>query len=240
MHEHNTTADPARRRGPGPIRIAVVIGASLILLGSAAAALAHRDGRPGVGCWPGGDGRGGSVAGPITITAISGSNLSLKTDDGWTRTIAVTSSTTITKGNDTIAVTELKVGDEIRLAQTKNDDGSYTVTAIRVVLPVVAGTVTAKSGSTITVLETDGTSSTVHTGSGTTYRVPGVTDADLGDITVGMIVIASGTARSDGSLDAATVAAGFGGRGFHGRGGWGGWDVVPDASATPSAETSIS
>ncbi|HLA16677.1 MAG TPA: DUF5666 domain-containing protein [Candidatus Limnocylindrales bacterium] len=233
MREPTTITQPPPRRGLGPIRIAVVVGATLILLGSAAATFAHG----GFGLGGGGGDRGGSIAGPITITAISGSNLSLKTDDGWTRTIAVTSSTAITKGNDTIAVTDLKVGDAIRLGQTKNDDGSYTVTAIHVVLPHVAGTVTAKSGSTITVLETDGTSSTVHTSSATTYRVPGVTDADLGDITVGMIVVASGTERSDGSLDAATVGAGFGGRRFHGRGGW---DLIPDTSPAPSATTSTS
>jgi hypothetical protein len=57
----------------------------------------------------GGVGRG---SGAITITSISGSNLSLKTDDGWTRTITATSTTTITKASATIAVSDLAVGDE--------------------------------------------------------------------------------------------------------------------------------
>ena len=47
-----------------------------------------------------GFGRGGFGFGGITITAISGSNLSLKTEDGWTRTIAVESDTTITGRHD--------------------------------------------------------------------------------------------------------------------------------------------
>jgi hypothetical protein len=230
MQETTTTHHPIARSRPGPIRIAVVIGATLILLGSAAAALAHG----GIGGIGGRNDGYGSVAGPIEITAVSGSSVSLKTADGWTRTIAVTSSTTITKGNDTIAVSDLKVGDEVRLAQTKNADGTYTVTAIRVVLPRVAGTVTAKSGTTLTVLEQDGTSTTVHTGSGTTYQVPGVTNPDLDDITVGMRVAATGTERSDGSLDATAVAAGFGGRGFHR--GWG-WNVEPNASPSPSTSS---
>ena len=57
--------------------------------------------------------------GGVTITAIDGSNLSLKTDDGWTRTIAVTSDTKITRADKTIAVGDLKVGDEITFRQTR-------------------------------------------------------------------------------------------------------------------------
>ena len=50
-----------------------------------------------------GFGRGGFGFGGITITAIDGSNLSLKTEDGWTRTIAVTSDTAVTRAGKTIA-----------------------------------------------------------------------------------------------------------------------------------------
>ena len=34
----------------------------------------------------------------VTITSINGSDISLKTDDGWTRTIKVGPTTTITQG----------------------------------------------------------------------------------------------------------------------------------------------
>lgn len=259
MHERNvamqeptptqSTPTPTRltyRGGPGPFRIAVVIGATLALLGSAVAVLAAPAGSTAAlvsdlanGIGGGGD-RGGSVVGPITVSAISGSNVSLRTADGWTRTITVTSSTTITKGDETIPLTDLEVGDQVRLTQTENDDGSYTVTAIRVVLPRVGGTVTAKSGANLTLLQRDGTNVTVHTSADTTYRVPGVDNAGLDDITVGMIVVAAGTERSDGSIDASIVAAGFGGRGFHRQGGWWGRDLAPKASASPSASTSTS
>ena len=83
----------------------------------------------------------------ITISAIDGSNLSLKTDDGWTRTIAVGSSTTISKGGQTIAVGDLKVGDQIVFGESKATDGSYTITAIKVVLPVVGGQVTPSAAT---------------------------------------------------------------------------------------------
>ncbi len=174
---------------------------------------------------PGGFGFGGFGFGPgggigfgdITITAISGSDLSLKTADGWTRTITVTADTTITRAGTTIKVGDLKKGDEIRFAEKKNDDGTYTITKIELVLPSVAGQVTAIDGSTITVKRFDGTTQTIHVDASTTYSVAGVTDAKLSDIKVDAFIVAQGTQRSDGSLDAEAVHAGFG-KGFGGDG----------------------
>jgi hypothetical protein len=170
----------------------------------------------------------------ITITAIAGSSLSLKTDDGWTRTITVGSSTTITKGGATIALGDLAVGDQIRFSQEKATDGTYSITAIKVVLPAIGGEVTAVADNTITVTSKDGTTGTIHVDGDTTYEVGGTTGKALSDITVGSFVIAEGTLRADGSLDADTVHSGlrgmrdgFGpGRGFH--------DRLADPSATPT------
>ena len=227
--------------------------------------------------------------GGITITAIDGSNLSLTTDDGWTRTIGVTSSTKITKGGQTIALSDLKVGDSIGFSQTRKDDGTFTIDAIAVLVPTVAGEVsevssdgftlkardgttwtigvngstayklgsadgsrsdvkvgsdvvvsgekgtsdtsltaqtvhvrvpvvfgqvTAKSGNTITIKRADGTTQTIHVAGSTTYRVRGVDNASLSDITVGMTIVAQGSQRSDGSIDATKVAGGGLHRGF--------------------------
>lgn len=158
-------------------------------------------GGPGLGI---GLGRGG-----VEITAIDGSSVALKTVDGWTRTIQVTSSTQITKGGDTIALSDLAVGDTIRFRQQRNADGSFSVTRIDVVLPTVAGTVTAKTGSTITIKQRNGTSVTVHVDGSTKFRVQGVTGtASLSDVTVGMGLIANGEKNADGSLNADQVLAG--------------------------------
>jgi hypothetical protein len=181
----------------------------------------------------GGIGRGGFH--DITITAISGSDLSLKTDDGWTRTIAVTATTTITKGGATIALGDLAVGDEIRFGQTKAADGTYTVTAIRVVLPSVAGVVKTIDGNTLTVTQKDGTTATIHVDGATTYRVNGAAGS-LSDIKVGSVIGAQGSLRTDGSLDATAVGTGFRG---HGHGSKGDRDndgaADPNASPAPSA-----
>ncbi|HEY6014684.1 MAG TPA: hypothetical protein VIU37_11775, partial [Candidatus Limnocylindrales bacterium] len=121
---------------------------------------------------PGMDLRGGFRLGfrDITISAIDGANLSLKTDDGWTRTIAVGSSTTITKGGQTIALGDLAVGDQIVFGETKASDGSYTIDQIRVVMPVIGGQVTAVGTDSITVDQKGGGSATIHVSSGTTYE----------------------------------------------------------------------
>lgn len=267
MIEPTESSFSRRLDGPPLLRIGVVIGALLVLLASAAltmgaspgsatgvppAMFPFPDGRGdgfqmGAGGFDGrGHGMGGRGFGEITITAISGSNLSLKTADGWTRTIAVTSSTTIAKGGRTVAVGDLAVGDRIVFLQTRNSDGSFSITSIQVVLPRVGGEVTARSGSTITVKQPDGTSATIHVGNGTTYQVPGIATPSVSDISVGMRVVAEGTLGSDGSLTATSVwghAAGQPGQPGWGPGRmrhWGqpGAPANPVPSASPSSDTS--
>ena len=228
----------------------------------------------------------------ITITAISGSTVTLGTPDGWSRTIGISDAVDLTKGGQDIALSDLKVGDQVRFSQTRNADGTYTVTAVAVVVPTIqgtasaitatgfkvttrdgsiwtvtvdgsttysygqgtgtladvkdgqavrvqgtttadnqitalnvqvagdraVGTVTAKTADTITIKQRDGSSLTIHVDADTTYRVAGVEDADLGDITVDMAIGVSGRARADGSIDADAVASGKGLRGERGVG----------------------
>jgi len=181
--------------------------------------------------------------GGITITAISGSSISLETKDGWTRTISVDSGTTFTKSGASIALADLAVGDQVRFQQTLESDGTYSIDSIAVVLPKVGGTVTAISGSTITVNQPDGTSATVNVTAGTTYEVAGASGKALSDVTVGMILVAEGPTNSDGSLTATAVRAvdpaGLAGRGGHGFRGMDGADgdddLTPDATTAPDA-----
>lgn len=187
----------------------------------------------------GGGGSGfGRGFGGISISAISGSSISLATADGWTRTITVDSGTTYSRSGVTIALADLAVGDQIGFRQTKETDGSFTIDSVAVIPPKLGGEVTAVSGSTITVTQRDGTTGTITVNGSTTYNVAGATAA-LADVKVGMFLVAEGTKNSDGSLTAATVRAGTqgdhgpGGRGFHGSPG--DMDGNPDATAAPSA-----
>ena len=159
----------------------------------------------GFGSAPLGDGpRGGSVVGPITIKAIDGSNVTLTTADGWTRTIAVTDAVKITRGGATAKLSDLKTGDQVRLGQTRASDGTYRVTSIDVILPTVAGTVTDVSGDTFTVKGRDGTKTKVAVTGSTTFRL-GAASGTKADVTVGATVVVSGTNGSDGSLTAISV-----------------------------------
>ena len=75
------------------------------------------------------------------------------------------------------------------------------MTAIVVVLPHVVGEITAIDGSTITVTQPGGTTATIHVDSDTTYAIAGAAGS-LSDLKVGAVIVAEGTQRSDGSLDA--------------------------------------
>ncbi len=169
-----------------------------------------RGGPGGQGVGPGGPGgiagRGfaGRGFGEVSVTAVSGSSVSLATDDGWTRTIAVTSATTITKGGAAATLADLAVGDAIHFRETRNADGSYAITAIEIVQPQVAGTVTAVGSDTITITLRDGTSRTIRTTGSTAYHLEQA-DGKRADVTVGSTIVATGEKATDGTLTASSV-----------------------------------
>jgi uncharacterized protein DUF5666 len=207
------------------------------------------DGLRGFGGAPGFGGPGHFFGG-ITITAISGSDISLETEDGWTRTITVDDGTEYARSGDGIGLADLAVGDRIGFRQTLEDDGTWTIDAIVVILPHVGGEVTAVDGSTITVEGRDGTASMIKVDGDTAYQVNG-DDATLADVEVGMVLIAEGTENADGSLTATEVKAAnpddfFGGPGRHGFGfgfgpGFDGkGDDSPNATAVPTDDASAS
>jgi len=145
----------------------------------------------------------GAMSGAISITGIDGTKLALKTDNGWTRTIDAAGAT-VTKDGATAALSALAVGDRIVFRETRNADGSFTITAIQVIQPAVAGTVASISGSTVTVTQRDkSTSKVVLTGS-TVYRLAGAT-ATKDAVVAGAQIVARGTLATDGTLTATSV-----------------------------------
>jgi hypothetical protein len=146
--------------------------------------------------------------GRVTITAIDGSKLSLATVDGWTRTITLTPTTTISRGGAAATASALHVGDTIRFRQQREADGSFTITAVDVVLPQVVGTITKVDGTTLTLTARDGATVTVHLGGSTRIQVGGIANATAKDLAAGQVVIVVGEKRSDGSIDATAVASG--------------------------------
>lgn len=155
------------------------------------------DGRGGRGL------AGGRGSGAITITAIDGTKLSLETENGWTRTIDAADAT-VTEGGETVALSTLAVGDQVVFRETRNDDGTYAITAIAVVQPSVAGTIASVSGSTVTVTTRDGTSQKVTLTDATTYTL-GRSDATKSAVVAGVRIVARGSLGADGTLTADTV-----------------------------------
>ena len=139
---------------------------------------------------------GGVGRGPITIRTINAPQISLATDDGWTRTITVTSSTVITKGGKTITVGDLQVGDTVRFTQTRNADGTYAIETIVVPTPISAGEVTAVDATTITV-KGKGAAARVITVDGSTAYKLGSAAGTKADVTVGSRIVAQGTVAGD-------------------------------------------
>ncbi len=146
----------------------------------------------------------GFAFGGITIAGISGSNLSLKTQDGWTRTIAVAGTTKITKGGATIGVADLRVGDRIRFRETRNTDGTFTIQAIEVVLPSVAGQVTAVTADGFTLKSRNNTTWTIAVTGSTKFMLGGAAGSKA-DVTVGTQVGVVGTQSADTALTATAV-----------------------------------
>jgi hypothetical protein len=145
----------------------------------------------------------GIAAQDITITKIDGTKLSLETDNGWTRTIDAAGAT-VTSNGATVDVSTLKVGDQILFRETRNADGTYTITTIHVVQPSVTGTVASVSGSTVTVTTPDGASQKVLLTGSTTYTL-GRSAATKDAVVAGVRIHAEGSLGSDGTLTATSV-----------------------------------
>jgi hypothetical protein len=159
--------------------------------------------KPGKGLGRG-DRFGGVAFGRITVTAVSGSKVSLATTDGWTRTITVTTDTKITKGGEAATIGDVKVGDVVRLGQKKNDDGTFTVTRLAIILPQAAGTVTAVDANSVTIKVRGGTTQAVNTNGSTKYHL-GDADGSRSDVKVGSTVVVVGEKATNGNLTATSV-----------------------------------
>jgi hypothetical protein len=140
----------------------------------------------------------------ITITAISGNDVTLGTPDGWRRTITISDSVDLTKGGQDIAVADLEVGDQVRFRQVRNDDGTFTVTAVAVVVPSIRGTASDITASGFKVTTRDGSVWTVTVTGSTTYAY-GQGTGTLADVKAGDVVRVQGTITADNQMTATNV-----------------------------------
>lgn len=120
----------------------------------------------------------GPKGGGGTITAINGSTLSLRTEQG-TETVTTSSSTTYTKEQQSISIGGLHVGDIVHVAGTPTSTsatpgtGTVAATAVAVVQPTLAGRVASVSGGTLNLIGKDGRQFTVSVTGSTRYYSQG-------------------------------------------------------------------
>jgi Domain of unknown function (DUF5666) len=200
----------------------VAAGAVILVLALAAAATLvdrvafHRDGRlvgrVGVaspvqwGMRPGPMGlpgrmRRGAPGGGGTITQISGSTLTLRTEAG-TETVTTSGSTQYTRERRGISLSDLRVGDVVRVVPVAGGarpatPGTGTVEAGRVVVvePVLAGRVQSIDGSTVTLVGRHGELLTVTLTDATTYFT-GAQAATRSALTSDSRIVAAGSQDS--------------------------------------------
>lgn len=148
--------------------------------------------------------RGGVAFGTITIASINGTKIGLKTADGWIRTIDVGGDTKVFVGKAAGQVSDLSVGDEIRLRQKRNADGSFSVVSLTVPAARAGGEVTAVNDNTITIKRRDG-STTILTVNGSTVFRQGGAAATKADVKVGSVIAAEGKPGSSDAFTATTI-----------------------------------
>ena len=161
----------------------------------------------------------------VTVSAIAAPVITLATDDGWTRDIDTTGITITRLGQD-ITVADVHVGDEIRLGQTRNADGTWTVNQLEVLLAGVQGTVASVAADGFTVTTADEGVVTVRVADTTRWIARRGTSAGLDSLAVGAMVIAEGVRAADGSIDAIVVGV---------RGSAPAQPTTPSASPSPVA-----
>jgi hypothetical protein len=143
----------------------------------------------------------------VTVTAVDGPTVSLKTDDGWTRDLDTTN-VAITLDTDTLTAADLAAGDEVLVVQVRNANDTYTVTGLQLILPEAMGVVSDVTADGFTVTAMDGTTTAVRVSDATTWpaTMPGGPATGPSALTDGDMVVARGKLAEDGSMDAASVA----------------------------------
>lgn len=153
---------------------------------------------------PHGPGGPGGAGGHVTISAINGQTLTLKTDDSWTRQVTVGPTTTYRRAGQAITVGDLHPGDAVHVRQQIQADGSVSIVGVDVALPKLDGQVTAVSGTSLTLQRPDGSTKTAALTGSTTYVKFGQ-PAKASDVTTGDRVHAEGALDSAGNFTALVV-----------------------------------
>ncbi|MBX3030097.1 MAG: hypothetical protein KF809_08040 [Chloroflexi bacterium] len=154
---------------------------------------------------PGVPGDGGVViVRTPTVTAITGSVVTLTTPDGWTRDIDTTD-VPITRGGIAITLADLTVGARVQVTQARAADGTWSVRGIVVALDTASGRVAATAPDGFTITLRNGTAQIVRVSDSTTWCTLRGRTSSLEALAVGAQVTVQGVRADDGAIDATRV-----------------------------------
>lgn len=141
------------------------------------------------------------------VSAVSATSLTVTSPRGTATTYTLTSSTVVTKDRQSASLSDLAMGEHVRVRVSSTS--ATTATAVNIETPHVLGLVVAVSGNVITLSNPDGLQTTVDV-TGTTTYMKNRASATLSDVTVGSFIAASGTVASDHTtFDATAVVIGI-------------------------------
>ncbi|MDB5074508.1 MAG: hypothetical protein JWO42_687 [Chloroflexi bacterium] len=134
------------------------------------------------------------------ITAVNGSSFTITTFDGATRIVGTDASTKVDRAGTAAAVSDLVVGSAIDAVGKVQSDHSLQALHINIVLPQIAGKVTAVSSNTITIDngQANDHAPSIVTSSNTVYNSKGTSTATASSIKVGSFIVAEGSESVDG------------------------------------------
>lgn len=210
-------------------RMGLLAGAGVFVVAMSLTGMAQDAPQRPEGGGPGMMGRGQGVGG--TVTAISGSDYTIKTEEGDVYKVTTSVNTRIMKNQQPAKTSDIKVGDMLMVGGVVDAKTKTVAAAFAAVVDAeqvkkmredlgktwVAGKVTAIDETKITIHRVDGVSQTIAVDENTSFRSHRES-VTLADIKVGDNVSARG-ALKDGVFVAAELGVGGPGNGMMMQGG---------------------
>jgi len=161
-------------------------------------------GAPGPAGGPpaGPDGGPGGLSG--FITTINGSTITLKQNSVITIQATVNDNTVYNEAGTSIKLSDLAVGEKVRIRTAVSSDGTVSVAGVEVVLDRTDGTISAIDSGSLTLTRPDGSTTKVALGSSVSVQDLGKSSA-VSNLKTGQKVEVAGQLGSDGTLTAQVI-----------------------------------
>ena len=161
------------------------------------------------------------------VKAVTSSSVTVATSTG-SLTYFITATTTVTDQRPGAKSESLSLGENVRVVPSPTD--SSVAASITIVPATIGGRVSAITGNTISVTDTQGVTATIQVNADTAFAKTGA-NASITDVRVGSFIFAIGRfGTSPSTLDATTVGIGMPAPGTSGPGNGHGPGRWPDRS----------